>query len=123
MNTFTRLAVIAAFVVPSLAGAATTGGVGGLVSVVIIPMINNVLVPLIFALAFIVFLYGVAKAYIFSRGDEGAVEEGHKLILWGLVGFFVMLSIWGLVNVVTDTFGLSNLGNPNPPTFVPSTGS
>lgn len=79
-------------------------------------LINNVLVPLLFAVAFIVFIYGVAKSYIFSRGEEGEVERGHKLILWGLVGFAVMISLWGLVNVVVNTFGLGGFGAPRPPT-------
>lgn len=72
----------------------------------IIFLINDVAVPVLFAIAFIVFLYGVFKSYIWSRGDETAAEEGHKLILWGLIGFAVMISIWGIVNVVTATFGI-----------------
>ncbi len=69
-------------------------------------LINEVAVPVLFAIAFIVFLYGVFKTYIWSRGDETAVEEGHKLILWGLIGFAVMISLWGIVNVVSATFGI-----------------
>ena len=80
----------------------------------IIYIINSVLVPVIFALAFIVFLWGIAKGYIFSIGDEEAVKSGHKLILWGIIGFVVMISIWGLVNVVANTFGLA--GSYAPPT-------
>ena len=81
----------------------------------IIYIINNVLVPVLFGIAFIVFLYGVAKAYIFSHGEPGEVSEGHKLILWGILGFAVMVSLWGLVNVVASTFGLNGLGAPTPP--------
>jgi hypothetical protein len=82
----------------------------------IISLINTVLVPLIFAVAFIVFLYGVAKTYIFSNGEPGEVEKGHKIILWGLIGFFVMLSVWGLVNLVANTFGLNTATAPALPT-------
>ncbi len=82
---------------------------------IILYSINNILVPLIFAIAFIVFLYGVAKAYIFSGGDAEAVGKGHKLILWGLIGFVVMLSIWGLVNVVANTFNLGGYYAPELP--------
>ncbi len=78
----------------------------------LIYIINNILVPVIFALAFIVFLYGVARAYIFSRGDPEETKKGHSLILWGIVGFVVMISLWGLVNVVANTFGL--YGGPVP---------
>ncbi len=82
----------------------------------IVGTINNVLVPVIFAIAFIVFLWGIANAYVISRGNEAKVKQGHQLILWGLVGFFFMLSIWGLVNIIANTFGIS--GGPGPPTPV-----
>ncbi len=82
-------------------------------------IINNVLVPVIFALAFIVFLYGIAKAYIFSMGSEDAVKDGHRLILWGIIGFVVMVSLWGLVNVVANTFGLYGASAPPTPVSYP----
>ena len=85
----------------------------------ILSLINAVFVPVLFALAFIVFLYGVAKAYIFSAGEPAEVSKGHKLILWGIIGFAVMLSMWGLVNVVSSTFGLSGYGAPPSPTYYP----
>ena len=75
-------------------------------------IINFVLVPVLFAIAFIVFLWGVFKSYIWSRGEEAEVKKGHQLILWGLIGFAVMISIWGLVNVVASTFGLVGYSAP-----------
>jgi len=73
----------------------------------ILYIINSVLVPVLFAVAFIFFLYGIAKSYIFSHGEPEAVSEGHRLVLWGIVAFAIMISIWGLVNIVANTFGLS----------------
>ena len=78
----------------------------------ILYLINGVAVPVLFALSFIVFLYGIAQAYIFSHGDSEKVAQGHKLLLWGLIGFVVMVSLWGLVNVVTNTFGLAGTYGP-----------
>ena len=104
---FVPLSALAASVSIGISiGGGTGGGIGG-VAGTIISLINSVLVPLIFALAFIVFIYGIADAYIFSRGEPGEVERGHKLMLWGLIGFFVMVSVWGLVNILTGsvTFG------------------
>jgi hypothetical protein len=88
-----------------------TAGVGCVASMIIF-IINNILVPLLFAVSFIVFLYGVAKTYIFSHGETGEVAEGHQVILWGLIGFVVMISLWGLVNVVSNTFGLGGVNGP-----------
>ncbi len=90
----------------SICGTATT----------ILYIINSVLVPLLFAIAFIVFLYGVAQSYIFSKGEAGKVKEGHQIILWGVIGFAVMISLWGLVNVVVNTFGLAGYYAPPLPT-------
>jgi len=88
----------------------------------ILYVINNILVPVLFAVAFIVFIYGVFKAYILSGGDEGEVKKGHQLVLWGIIGFAVMLSLWGLVNVVSNTFGLAGYGTPMFPTATPGSG-
>lgn len=119
MKPITRISLVAAALsAPLVSFAQTTGGIRGIGNQ-LIDLINFVLVPLLFAIAFIVFIYGVAKSYIFSRGDEGAVEEGHKLILWGLVGFFVIISVWGLVNIVVDTFGLNRVGPPETPRVLP----
>jgi hypothetical protein len=95
-------------------GYGTTGNVTDF-AYIIFYLINNVAVPLLFAVAFIVFLYGVAQTYIFSHGDQEAVGKGHKLILWGIIGFVVMISIWGLVNVVANTFGLGGQYAPETP--------
>lgn len=92
-----------------------TGTICGVASTILY-LINNVAVPLLFAVSFIVFLYGIASAYILHPGDETAVKTGHKLVLWGIIGFAVMISLWGLVNVVSNTFGLSGYYAPPTPT-------
>ena len=96
-----------------------SGGIGG-VAATVLYLINSVLVPVLFAVAFIVFLYGIAKAYIFSSGEPAEIEKGHKLILWGIIGFVVMISLWGLVNVVTITFGLGGSYAPHLPMSYPN---
>ena len=108
---------------PPLAPLALGGCVTGICYIgnLIITTINNVLVPVLFAIAFIVFLWGVANAYVISRGDQAKVKQGHQLILWGLVGFFFMLSIWGLVNIIANTFGISGGPGPATPTYFPYT--
>ncbi len=100
------------------AGGLCSGTVCGIASTILY-LINSVLVPLLFAIAFIVFLYGIAKTYIFSAGEPEEVSKGHKLVLWGLIGFVVMISLWGLVNVVANTFGLYGASAPHTPTSYP----
>jgi hypothetical protein len=73
----------------------------------ILYVINSILVPVLISIAFIVFLWGVAQSYIISGASDDARERGHTLILWGIIGFVVIFSVWGLVNIVGATLGLS----------------
>ena len=79
----------------------------------IINTINNILVPVLFAVAFIVFLWGAFYTFIAGANSEEVKEKGKNLMLWGLISFFVMVSIWGLVNILT---GSVTFGNPTGPT-------
>lgn len=86
----------------------------------IIGFINNVLIPLIFAIALLVFLYGVFKYFILGGGNEDDRKEGTKLMLYAVIGFVLMVSIFGIVNLIAGGLGFSddqNLNNiPSAPT-------
>src|SRR3989344_4005576 len=78
----------------------------------IINTINNILVPVLFAVAFIVFLFGAFQTFILGARSDEVKEKGKSLMLWGLIGFFVMISIWGLVNILTGTISFGNNTGP-----------
>lgn len=82
---------------------------------IVIDLINNVAVPIVFALAFIVFIFGIFQYFIQGGHDEEKREAGRSLMLWGLIGFFIMVSVWGLVNILRGTFQL-NQAAPQYPT-------
>ena len=71
----------------------------------IIGIINTVIVPVIFALAFLVFIWGVFQ-FVVNAGDETKRTEGRKFILWGLLGIVVLFSVWGFVNMLLSTLGI-----------------
>ena len=71
----------------------------------IIGIINTVIVPVIFALAFLVFIWGVFQ-FVVNAGDETKRTEGRKFILWGLLGIVVLFSVWGFVNLLLSTLGI-----------------
>jgi hypothetical protein len=62
----------------------------------------NALIPVIISLAVLVFIWGVFR-YVVSS-DEEAKGKGKNMMLWGIVGLFVMVSVWGLVNILIKTF-------------------
>ena len=83
----------------------------------IISFINTVAVPLVFAVAFIVFLFGVFRYFIAGAAKPEKRKEGTQLILYSIIGFAVMIVVWGLVNLVVGTFGFKDTSRPNLPTF------
>ncbi len=68
-------------------------------------IINGVLVPLVFAVAFLVFIWGVVQYFIAGAGEDK--EKAKNLIIYGVIGFFVMVAVWGLVNILLGTFNLN----------------
>ncbi len=97
---------LAAFAVPLVSFAAISN-ISDLGSF-IINTINNVLVPVLFAIAFIVFLWGAFYVFILGAQSEETKTKGQNLMLWGLIGFFVMVSIWGIVNILTGSISFTN---------------
>lgn len=85
------------------------------------------IMPLLILGALVLFLFGVVKTFFWNSG--AGKEEGKGFILWGVVALFVMVSVWGLVNVLRSTFSLDNDNIPpapavpvqNSPTAVPTT--
>ncbi|MBX2866718.1 pilin [Candidatus Kaiserbacteria bacterium] len=71
----------------------------------IIEFIDTTLVPLVFALAFIVFLWGVFTYFIRGGNDPEKQKEGKNLMLYGIVGFVIMVSVWGIVNLIANGLG------------------
>jgi uncharacterized Tic20 family protein len=71
----------------------------------VITIINTVVVPLIFAVAFVVFLIALMKVL---AGKEDDRKKAVGLVVTSIVVLAVMISVWGLVNLVLGTFDLDN---------------
>lgn len=63
------------------------------------------IIPLIFAAALMFFLWGVMK--FVAASDSAKKEEGKKFIIAGLIGLFVMTSLWGIIRIVSTTLGVN----------------
>ncbi|MBP6857777.1 MAG: hypothetical protein KBC11_01090 [Candidatus Pacebacteria bacterium] len=70
-------------------------------------IIGSAIIPLIFTLAFLYFLWGMVQ-YIRNANNEKKREESKKFIYVGIIALTVMVSVWGIVRIVTSTFGLGN---------------
>jgi fumarate reductase subunit D len=78
--------------------------------------VNNSLIPLLITLSIIVFIWGAIRM-ILTTGDSKGREEARKFLLWGVIAFFVILTVWGLVHIISSTFGILNLNLTGPEFF------
>ncbi|KKR37266.1 MAG: hypothetical protein UT97_C0012G0006 [Parcubacteria group bacterium GW2011_GWC2_40_31] len=63
------------------------------------------IVPIIIAIAVIIFLIGVLK-YVRAGEDEEERKKAKGLMIFGVIALFVMVSVWGLVNIIRGTLTL-----------------
>lgn len=73
------------------------------------------------ALAVVIFLWGV---FNYIRQAASAKKPNRELILWSLLTLFVLFSIWGILRLMCNSFGLCTATTSNAPTnIVPAGGA
>ena len=100
MQRLTSTALFAAVVafLPSAADAVTLEHTVGQVSALI-----NGLIPLVLAIAVLTFFWGLAQ-YMLNAGDGEKRKEGINIMFMGIIVIFVMVSVWGIVRILQETF-------------------
>lgn len=73
--------------------------------VTIIIGILNLVVPLVFGIAVIGFLWGGAHLILHADSEEQRTK-GRSLLVWGIIALFVMVSVWGILGILINSFGL-----------------
>lgn len=71
-------------------------------------LIINPVIILLFAIALCIFLYGVFE-FLRKVDDTKAREAGKNHMIWGVVGLFIMMAAYAIINIVVGT-----LGDPTP---------
>jgi hypothetical protein len=94
---------------PLIAFAQTTTGTKDLKYIIgIVVQDLNLILELLMGVAVVMFVFYVIKYFMLPTDNR---TEAWQYVLWALVGFFVIFSMWGLVNILVGTFGLQT--NPS----------
>ena len=81
------------------------GGIGSVSPVI------EMLIGIAVTLVFLYFFWGLVD---YIRKDQNTIEDAKKRMLWGIIGIFVLTSVWGLVYFLqTAVLGTNNLQNPD----------
>ena len=70
------------------------------------------IVPVLFAVGIVLFVWGVVNFFIIGAGEEAKRTQGKQFIIWGIIAFAVLVSVWGLVRILGNTIGVNT-------TFIP----
>ena len=69
----------------------------------------NGAIPLLIGIALLIFFWGLVK-YIQKPGGGGehGGTDGKKIMIAGLVGLFIMVSVWGIIRVAQTVLGVQS---------------
>ena len=65
--------------------------------------IVNSLIPLLFAVVFLIIIWKIIDAWIIHADDPGSREEGRTVAIIGVVVLVIMISIWGILSLLRNS--------------------
>ena len=87
-------------------------------------VIINPLILLMFAVAMVAFIYGIVK-FLSNRDNAEASTEGKSSMMWGIIGMFIMISVYAIMNLIIGTLGVEGIdpesGEVDIDTIIPTT--
>jgi len=70
-------------------------------------VIINPLVALLFAVAVLVFAWGIVEFMAGLSSGSNQQEQGRQHMLWGIIGFVIMLGAYAIITLALNTFGVT----------------
>ncbi len=59
-------------------------------------------IAIIIGIAVVAFLWGVSRVVLYA-GDADAKKSGKEIMIYGLIAIFIMVSVWGIINMLRLT--------------------
>jgi hypothetical protein len=104
---------------PGLASAQiTVDGTGGPLADMlrnILTFGNEVVIPFIIGIGFLMFVWGMLQYFIFGGASDDSREKGKKLMISSTVAFVTIIIFFGAINLLTATTGLEGQKIKNVP--------
>ena len=109
-----RLALLTPLLMPTVALAAfNPEPIGGYMSSVT-SFINGYVIQFIIAASLVVFMWGMFQFFVLGATNEEKREKGKQLAIWAVVGLVLMLSLQGIVVLLSSTLGFGDATIPAP---------
>ncbi len=70
-------------------------------------IIVNPIIYLLMTLAVMYFIWGLVE-FIWKAGNQADRDKGKSRMIWGIVGLFIMVSVYSIITISLNTFGISS---------------
>lgn len=84
--------------------------------IAIIDFMDKVLLPFLIALAGFMFIWNAFRYFILGGANEESQQKAKTLALWGIAALVLIVSLWGVVNLLVSGFNLGN--TPMTPDYI-----
>ncbi len=74
----------------------------------LLKFLNETIVPFLIALAFLIFLWNAVRYFIIGGSNEENQVKARSLATWSIGAFVIILSLWGIVNMLVVGLGFNN---------------
>ena len=72
----------------------------------LVTFLNNIIIPFILGVAFLIFVINVFRFFIIGGSSEEGREKAKRLAVYGVSAFVFILIFWGIVGLLTSSLGL-----------------
>lgn len=86
--------------------AAANPGVNSLVTKIVSEIVQPLVTGLFF-LTMLIFIWGLFGLFT-KPADSTARADAQRHVLWGVIGMFIMVGVYGIIRLIANTVGVSD---------------
>ncbi|MCB9812565.1 hypothetical protein H6778_02825 [Candidatus Nomurabacteria bacterium] len=67
--------------------------------------LSGVFIPFLIGMAFLFFIINVIRYFVLGGSNQEDQEKAKSLALYGIMAFVLMITFWGIVNMLVNSIG------------------
>ena len=73
----------------------------------ILTFLNDTVVPFLLAVATFIFIWNAVRYFVLDGSNEESQQKARSLAFWGIGAFVIIVSLWGVVNLIVNGLGFA----------------
>ena len=75
----------------------------------ILTFLNGTIVPFLLAVATFIFIWNAVRYFVLDGSNEESQTKAKSLAFWGISAFVIIVSLWGVVNLIVNGLGFGTM--------------